>query len=98
MFGRVTEFQVKTEKIDKATELYRNSVVPVSKRQKGYIGTYVMVNRQSGKGISLTCWESEGDALANEKNLYYQQQLIKFLNFLEKPAFTRELYDVVLKD
>ena len=98
MYSRITEFQVKIEKIEQGIELYRKSVVPASKEQKGYVKTLGMIDRLSGKGISLTIWQSEEDALASEKNLYYQKQLIKFLNFLEKPAYTRDFYEIVIDD
>jgi len=39
-------------------------------------------------------WESEEDAIANEENRFYQEQLVKFLNLLEEPSFIREEYEV----
>ncbi|MGD2294630.1 MAG: hypothetical protein PVF22_02185 [Candidatus Aminicenantes bacterium] len=97
MFARITEFQLKIEKIDKGIELYKRSVIPASKKQEGYRQTYALIDRNSGKGAAITFWDSEQEAVASEKNLYYQQQLVKFLSFLEKPAYTRELYEVVIE-
>lgn len=96
MFARITKFHLKKEKIDTGVKLYQKSVVPAARAEKGFRRLSVMVNRSSGEGLSITYWESEELALANEKNLYYQKQLIKFLNFLEDPTYIREGYEVVI--
>ena len=94
MFARLTKFQIKIDKIDEGTELYKNSIVPAAKSQKGYQGIYVMVDPKTGKGVSMTLWDSEEDAIANEDSGYYQEQLVKFLGFLTEPSYIREGYEV----
>lgn len=93
MFARMTIIQVKPEKIDDAVRIYRKSVVPEAKKQKGYRGACLLVDPKSGKCISVTFWRTEKDAIANEENLYYQEQLVKFLNLLAGPMI-REGYEV----
>jgi len=95
MFARMTKFRIKIDKIETAIRLYNESVVPSAKAQKGFCRLSLLVNRETGEGTSITFWDSEEDAKANEENRYYQNQLIKFLNFLEKPTFIREGYEVV---
>jgi hypothetical protein len=46
--------------------------------------------------MAITFWKSEKDALANEHNRYYQEQLAKFLDFYQTPPF-REGYEVTVK-
>jgi heme-degrading monooxygenase HmoA len=94
MFARMTKFRIKIDKIETAIRLYNESVVPSAKAQKGFCRLSLLVNRETGEGTSITFWDSEEDAKANEENRYYQNQLIKFLNFLEKPTFIREGYEV----
>jgi hypothetical protein len=96
MFARVTRFRLKTEKIDTGIQLYRESVVPLAQAEEGFCRLHLLVNRTTGEGASITFWESEELALANEKNLFYQRQLIKFLNFLEDPTYIREGYEVIV--
>ena len=98
MFARLTKFRIKTEKIETGVQLYRESVVPSAKAQKGFIRISLLVNRDTGEGTSITYWESEEDAKSNEENRYYQHQLIKFLNFLDKPTYIREGYEVLIDD
>ena len=93
MFARMTIIQVEPEKIDDAVRIYRKSVVPEAKKQKGYRGACVLVDPKSGKCISVTFWRTEKDAVANEESLYYQEQLVKFLNLLAGPMI-REGYEV----
>lgn len=94
MFARLTKFQIKIDKTEEGMELYKSSIVPAAKSQKGYQGIYVMVDPKTGKGVSMTLWDSEEDAIANEDSGYYQEQLVKFLGFLTEPSFIREGYEV----
>jgi heme-degrading monooxygenase HmoA len=96
MFARMTTAETKIVWIDKFVKIYEESVVPAAKQQKGYCGAYFLVDRKTGKGVSLTLWDCEEDALANEKSRYYQEQLVKVMDILTKPPI-REGYEVVVK-
>jgi heme-degrading monooxygenase HmoA len=93
MFARMTILQVKQESIAAAIKLFRTSVVPEAKKQKGFRGACLLVDRPAGKGIAVTFWRTEKDALANEESRFYQEQLIKFLGFFSGPPI-REGYEV----
>jgi heme-degrading monooxygenase HmoA len=95
MYARLTSAQIRKENISEFTQMYNESVVPAAKAQKGYRGSYVLVDRDTGKGMAITLWESKEDALANEENRYYQEQLAKFVTlFTQAPV--RELYEVTI--
>jgi len=96
MFARLTIMQVDTDRIDEGIELYGDSVIPAAKSQKGFREIYLLVDRKSGKAISIALWDSQEDAIANEKNLYYQEQVLKGIQFFTKPPI-REGYEVVVK-
>jgi len=96
MYARLTEMNVKPDKIDEAIEIYRKSVVPAAKSQKGFVAAYLLTDRPTGKGISMTFWKTEQDALANERNRYYQEQLVKFIEFFQS-APIREGYEISVK-
>ncbi len=81
--------------MEKGIQLYNESAVPSTKAQKGFCRLSFLINRETGEGISLSFWDSEADARANEENHFYQNQLIKFLNFLEEPTYIREGYEVI---
>ena len=71
-------------------------LVLAAKLQKGFCGAYFLVDRKTGKLVSITLWDCEEDALANEKSHYYQEQLVKVRNLFTKPPI-REGYEVVVQ-
>jgi heme-degrading monooxygenase HmoA len=93
MYARATIIQVLPGKTDEAIAIYRNSVVPAAKQQKGCKGAYLLTDRKMGKGISIALWETEADMLAGETSGYYQQQLAKFKDIFGAPP-VREAYEV----
>jgi heme-degrading monooxygenase HmoA len=96
MFARLTIVQAKPEKLDETTKIYEESVIPAAKSQKGYKGGYLLVDRETGKGVSISLWDSEEDAVANEKSGYYQEQVGKFKDFFTA-APVQEGYEVVVQ-
>lgn len=96
MYARVTEINVWPDKVDEAIEIYAKSVVPAAKAQKGFAGVYLLSDKPTGRGLAITLWESQEDALANEHNRYYQEQLIKFIEFFRSPPI-REGYEVSVR-
>ena len=96
MFARLTIVQVKVDKIDEVIKIYGDNVVPSAKGQKGYKGILMLTDQKSGKGISITLWESEPDCIANEKSGYYQQQVGRFKDYFTKPP-VKEGYEVSLQ-
>jgi len=97
MFARVTMIQVKSDKIDEAVKIYSENVTPARKAQKGSRGAYLLTDRNTGKGMAITLWDSEEDVVANERSGYYQEQLSKFKDvFAAAPV--REGYEVSYQD
>lgn len=97
MFARVTSARIDKDKIEQFKKIYLESVVPAAKEQKGFKAICLMVDPKTGEGLSITYWESEEDALASEKNLYYQQQVAKFLPFFIRDPI-REGYEVIVQE
>lgn len=96
MFARVTMVQVDLNKFDETIGIFRDSVIPAAKSQNGYQGSYLLTDRKTGKGISITLWDSEENAIANEQSGYYQEQLGKFKGFFTAPP-VREGYEVSIQ-
>ena len=93
MFARLTIVQVKIDKMDETIKIYEDSVVSAAKSQKGFQGAYLLTDRNTGKGISCTLWDSEEDAVANEQSGYYQEQIGKFKDVFTAPP-AQEGYEV----
>ena len=96
MFARLTVVQAMPDKIDEVTKIFEESVVPVAKSQKGYKGVYLLVDRKTGKGVSISLWDSEEDAIANEQSGYYQEQVGRFKDFFTAPP-VQEGYEAVVQ-
>ncbi len=93
MFARFTIVEVNVDKVDEVIKLYEDGVVPAAKSQKGYCGAYMFTNRKTGKGYSISLWESEEDAIANEQSGYYKEQVGKFAEYFTAPP-VQEGYEV----
>jgi heme-degrading monooxygenase HmoA len=97
MYARVTSAQIDPMNIDKFKEIYEESVVPAAKKQKGFQGISLMINRETGDGLSIGYWDSEEDAIETEKNLFYQEQVAKFIPYYVKHPI-RDGYEVMVHE
>ena len=96
MYVRMTTLNVKPETVDEGIAIYKKSVIPAARSQKGFVSTYLLVDRPTGKGMAVTFWKSEEDALANEHSRYYQEQILKFVHLLVTNPI-REGFEVAVK-
>lgn len=90
MIARVTIIRVRPEKVEEAIKLYETSVIPETKTQTGFVRGYLLTDLTSGRGMSLTFWQTMEDVTASEENLHYQQQLLKFLDMFASPPIKEE--------
>jgi len=97
MYARLTQLDIKPDKIDVAIEIYKKSVVPAARAQKGFMAIYLLTDRTTGKGYSISFWKTEQDALANERNLFYQEQLVKFIEFYKSQPVREGGFEVSVK-
>lgn len=96
MFARFTITQVNVNKIDETIKLYEESVVPTAKAQKGFRGITLYTDRKTGKGYSISIWDSEEDAIANEQSGYYKEQVGRFAEYMTAPP-VQEGYEVAVQ-
>ncbi len=97
MFGRVTTLALRRGTAAEAVRIFKTSILPAAKSQKGYRGSYFLTDGKADKCVAVTFWASERDAEANEENRYYQEQLVKFMSLYAMPPI-REGYDVAVED
>ncbi len=93
MFARMTVMQGKPELAEQATRIFSDSVIPAAKAQRGFKGAYFLTDPNTGKGMSLTLWETEDDLRAGESSGYFKEQTAKFAPLLAGPP-TREVFVV----
>ncbi len=97
MYARVTTFHLKIDKRGDAISIFRDSVIPEAKKQKGFKGASFFVNKNAGKFVAITIWEDMSAAVENQKTGYFQKQIDKFENLqVVDPEF--EGFDVPVID
>lgn len=95
MYARVTTFAIVPEKVDKALDIAETSVFPALQQQRGFKGMLKLFDRQTGKAISVTLWETEADLKAGESDGFAQQQVAKFASLVSALP-TQETFEATL--
>src|SRR5437867_2072358 len=94
MYARVVTAQASSDNAEEGIRLWRDSVLPASKKQKGFKSGRLMVNRKTGKLVSVGLWETEADAQATgEGSAFLNEQMAKFATLLTAPPIV-EHYEV----
>lgn len=93
MYARIVTVHAQPDKLDELIAIYRDSIVPAAKQQKGFLGARLFTDRATGKGYSVTRWQSKEDLEAGEASGYYQEQIAKIAPMLTA-APTRETLEI----
>ena len=59
MFARVSTYTGTSDQVDEAIRQVRENVLPRAEHLDGYKGAYFLVDRQNGKSLTVTLWDSE---------------------------------------
>ena len=59
MYARVTTIQGPPESVDESIIVTREKALPQARQISGFEGALSLVDRTTGKGLSITLWESE---------------------------------------
>jgi len=89
--ARVVTVQMKPGAMDELISMFRDSIVPAAKAQKGRKGTLLLVDRGTGKAMGIGLWETEADMKASESHV------AKVASLLAAPAVT-ERFEVAVQD
>lgn len=85
MFARVTHVQSKPGKLDEIVAVYQDSVIPLLKQQQGFHSTFLLTDPDTGKGMSITLWETEADRQAGDSNGLVLEQVMKVVPLMAAP-------------
>ena len=97
MYARVTTVQLQPDKAQEANRsLCRLGGAGGGRQQPGNQGAWLLIDRATGKGVSISLWDSDTDMEAGEASGYYQQQLGKFGPLMTAPP-VREVYEVAVQ-
>ena len=82
MHARMVDLRVRPVDTQEMVRIYRTSVIPAARRQRGFGGAMLLTDPATGIGVSITMWETEDDREAGVASGYYQEQIDKFAHLL----------------
>jgi heme-degrading monooxygenase HmoA len=91
MYARIITSQLKMGTLEKATSIWRESIVPSLENTKGFQGGYMTSDPNTGKGMVVTLWETQADANAMNSSGQYQESIALFANLLESKPNLEQL-------
>ena len=99
MFARLVLAQVGSDRIGEMITIWKEKDVPLFRMEsvKGYRGAHLLTDRKTGKIISITLWDSEEDAIADQQSKLHQKQGDMYRDLLiGEPV--RQRYEVSAQD
>jgi heme-degrading monooxygenase HmoA len=66
MFARVSEVTAPADKMDEGIAQYNDVVLPQIRSMDGFVRTYLLVDRDAGRALSISVWDSAEAMAASE--------------------------------
>ena len=67
MFARVTQFNIRPERLQQGHREIEEHLIPALRMQPGFSGGLLLANPQKGKVLAVTLWESEQEMHATDE-------------------------------
>jgi heme-degrading monooxygenase HmoA len=96
MYARVVKVEVNPDNKDETTRIF-NEVIKSAGKVDGFEGGMLLIDPGTGKGMSITLWQSEQVMLETEQSGWWQQQVDRFKNVFLGPPL-REHYVVTFSE
>ena len=71
LFARVSEWSVPPERQDEPLRAAEEHIVPSLRMQSGYLGDWLFGDRENGRMLTMTLWESEGAMHATDEHAHW---------------------------
>ncbi len=85
MYARVTTVSIQPDKVAETIRIYNESILPAVKAASGNQGVYLLVDSASGKGMSITLWNTQADGESYDSSGSYREQVAKVAPFFSAP-------------
>lgn len=96
MYARVTTTQFSPYRLEESIHIAREQIVPAAQQQTGFKGYLMLVDRSTGKGITITLWEGEDDRdVTGPNSSYYRDAIGKVVPLLEAAPMVEDLEIVI---
>jgi hypothetical protein len=91
MQAMVVDLRISPLDTRELVRVYRDEVVPLARKQKGFRSAWLLTDPDTGVGISITLWDTDGQV--GEIEGFYDEKVDKFATLLtETPV--RKHYDL----
>ena len=95
MNARVVSGMVPPDKLEEAIELWRNTVALSVPQRKGFKNAWLLVDRRTGRVMSLGLWETEPDV--QDTSQWNLEQIDKFTGLFTAPPTVEEHFEVAVQ-
>jgi hypothetical protein len=96
MYARVTTTQFSPYRLEEAIGVIRDHTVPAAQKQGGFKGYLLLVDRSTGKGITITIWEDEKDRdISGPESHYYREEIGRVVPMLTDAPSVEDLEIVI---
>lgn len=97
MFARLVSGQTSSDKLNETIKTWKEKDIPLMKPVKRYRGALLLTERKTGKAISMTLWDSETDAISDQRSTLHHKQENMYKGLLPG-EFVYQLYEVSARD
>lgn len=96
MYARITTTQFSPYRVEEAINIARELTLPAAQQQPGFKGYLMLVDRSTGKGLTITLWESEDDRLGTcPESVYYREAIGHIVPLLTEAPSVEDLELVI---
>lgn len=95
MYARVVRGSISPGKLDEAINLWRESVAPSVRTQKGFKSARLLIDRQAGIVMSVGFWDAQPDVQGTSE--WNRSQVAKFAGLFATPPTIEENYEVAVE-
>jgi len=96
MYARIVTSQFKPGSVEQAIALWQDSMTSPLKQARGFKEALVTGDRQTGKAVTVTLWDTEADATEFDSSEPYQRALELFGELFATPP-SREQFEVFVR-
>lgn len=97
MKAGVVHYKFREGKMEEAMKKWKESVISQARKQKGYRGVMLFLDRSNGSGFDIGFWETEEDCINYEESGLFQL-LAKDMEDLLDERPKREKYDIEFRE
>ena len=98
MYARLVSGQTSIDKVTEAIRIWKEQDTPLLKSAKGYRGSFLFTDRKTGKAMSITFWDSEAEAIADQQSATHKKQENMYKDLMSPGEFKYQLYELSARD